>query len=1414
MGQTLVQVEVWEAALWQQPLEAVVFPLPQLQLQAVLLAISLPTLVSAQNLHQNVLPELQPQPFNQTKIENKTTITTAKTIPEDDSARIMNLQDSETNYTVLSRTSNDEWVVSANNSTEPGSSKIIKFSNRTIDRLTTHNKSSIRYAEVDKESTGISSNPSGVKSKQDDDTEFEPRVEDLVEAADFGVQAMEDLYTVKEPELYSMGLYLSSDNPARYVAAFNHLSDEAKQLTRFGFAALEATRRFRTKHPNFVRQASLNIHNAKVFLREECPRRGVPQCPGASMRYRTADGTCNNRRKLWWGSAMSTMQRFLPPVYDDGIDRLRKSVTGEPLPSARTVSDWVHQERDLPLPSVTHMLMQWGQFIDHDITATGQSQAFMSSVPQCCLRGGVDIQPPEFLHPDCEPITVEPSDSRLGNLGVRCMEFVRSAPAPREDCDFGAREQLSQVTSFIDASTVYASNARLSDGLRLFRNGLLQYGKLQSRRPVLPRDDSDLCKRGSLSTSCFRAGDGRLSEQPALVSLHVIFLRLHNRLATQLSALNQHWSDERIFQETRKIVGAIVQHITYREFLPIVLGPDIMKIFDIEPLKRGYYEGYDENIDPNIANAFSTAAYRFGHSLVQRSFVRFDKNHRPLFNNVSIHEEFSHPVNLETAGSVERILLGLVNQPCQRRDEFISDELTSHLFQTPGFEFGMDLAAINIQRGRDHGIAPFVDWRQPCSLGPIRNWDDMARIMDPETARTFQEIYASVEDVDLFSAGLAEKPVTGGLVGPTFACIIAQQFRSLRKGDRFWYENPFAESGFTQTQLRQIRKVTLAQVMCRTTDSLDDIQPFVMLVSDGLRNRRLRCTSPLLQQIDLTPWRERKPPKQDPQNDAAETPSEETVAEEEIVPDANEEDTEMRTSMKKKHQISRGSQRQKPTKTRINQTNRIAIRRPIGPPENLTIVVNNHAVNAPVFVSDSIYGSNVQYNGNPNSESVYRPQQTPQRPINTYGSTPKPKPPQQQQFPSNQFGNPYIPHNFADPSNPNPPMYDMNPKPYNGFLPNNDFFQNNIPSIPSYHSNLEQTGYGASNQSPQYTTKRPNRPTQRPGTYSSSLDYDEEFPEIDPDFGDSHHSSSGNRPLNGNNPPGINADYANYESDFENLQPTHRPRPTKKHKRPASHRPSNRPKKKPQTVNSNEKAADGTQSKPSHAELDKNPVSATTSRTSFENRPRPTTIQYSKTHGERNAQNSYSHGNSSTTPINKFLDKFKPLNQSSQPYASSDQKVEFKQLDETEEIERQLPSKDVQNQTPSSSTSNSNSTSDRPHQVTDSVDSELPRPMDFSQYQNPVRPSNANNVDSAKSGVDSVHDQTDINVSKESDSKITTVIVGHGEGILEKSSGSGNFNDDIPAEGHFPESSVPDEESKIDSALSNLPRPMKLRHGN
>ena len=66
----------------------------------------------------------------------------------------------------------------------------------------------------------------------------------------------------------------------------------------------------------------------------------------------------------------------------------------------------------------------------------------------------------------------------------------------------------------------------------------------------------------------------------------------------------------RVFYETRKIVGAMLQHITYNEWLPIILGPRVLEIFELKLLPRGYYRGYNDSVNPTISNAFAASAFR------------------------------------------------------------------------------------------------------------------------------------------------------------------------------------------------------------------------------------------------------------------------------------------------------------------------------------------------------------------------------------------------------------------------------------------------------------------------------------------------------------------------------------------------------------------------------------------------------------------------------------------------------------------------------------------------------------------------------------------------------------------------------------------------------------------------------------
>lgn len=174
---------------------------------------------------------------------------------------------------------------------------------------------------------------------------------------------------------------------------------------------------------------------------------------------------------------------------------------------------------------------------------------------------------------------------------------------------------MNQITHFLDGSQIYGSTERRARSLREGVGGrlLIQSHKGKDLMPANPNECSDT----SQEKFCFRAGDLRVNEQVQLALIHTVWFREHNRIARELERLNPHWSDETLYQEARRIVIAELQHITYNEFLPIILGPDFMRTFELTPTQKGYTQLYNPAIDPSITNAFATAAYRFGHSMVQ-----------------------------------------------------------------------------------------------------------------------------------------------------------------------------------------------------------------------------------------------------------------------------------------------------------------------------------------------------------------------------------------------------------------------------------------------------------------------------------------------------------------------------------------------------------------------------------------------------------------------------------------------------------------------------------------------------------------------------------------------------------------------------------------------------------------------------
>ena len=177
---------------------------------------------------------------------------------------------------------------------------------------------------------------------------------------------------------------------------------------------------------------------------------------------------------------------------------------------------------------------------------------------------------------------------------------------------------MNQVTAALDGSTVYGSTEKLARTLREYQGGRLRATIINGDYVLLPVDpDRRDCITDEHGDECFVAGDQRVNQYTGLTVVHIVWLRLHNKYANRLARTNPDWDDEKLYQETKKIIGALIQHITYNEYLPSVLGPYLMQEYGLLPLTAGYSYTYDSEVKLQVTNEFATAAFRYGHSLVR-----------------------------------------------------------------------------------------------------------------------------------------------------------------------------------------------------------------------------------------------------------------------------------------------------------------------------------------------------------------------------------------------------------------------------------------------------------------------------------------------------------------------------------------------------------------------------------------------------------------------------------------------------------------------------------------------------------------------------------------------------------------------------------------------------------------------------
>ena len=510
--------------------------------------------------------------------------------------------------------------------------------------------------------------------------------------------------------------------------------------------------------------------------------------------YRTIDGSGNNKRNPQMNQAGVRLIRLADPDYADGIS----SFAGQNRPNPRGISNivnvhplpgsnLVNEQGLIPNPdSATNFVWLWGQFMDHDITFS-QDRAEPANIK---IPRGDDIFDPQ-------------------HTGMAEMFFNRAIndPATGTSTD-NPRQQLNTITGWIDASTVYGSDSERTTALRT-NDGT---GKLKtSPGNFLPYNELGLPNFRFRGPDFFLAGDERANENIGLTSLHTLFVREHNRLAEQIAGRDDSLSGEEIYQMARKIVGAQIQAIAYNEFLPVLLGPNALPP----------YSHYNDSTPSGVANAFSSAAYRVGHTLLSPKIRLVDAQGNET-EAIPLRDAFFQPKKVVNQG-IEPILRGFGSHPHQRVDVFIIDDVRNFLFVdteptgTHGLR-GFDLATLNIHRGRDHGLPSYNDMREALGLERKENFSEITS--DEEVQRRLRDAYGTrddgtdnTDDMDIWATGLAEDRYGESMLGELFHTIVARQFRVLRDGDRFWYQRTLS-----QDELREVEESTLANVIRRNTD--------------------------------------------------------------------------------------------------------------------------------------------------------------------------------------------------------------------------------------------------------------------------------------------------------------------------------------------------------------------------------------------------------------------------------------------------------------------------------------------------------------------------------------------------------------------------------------------------------------------
>lgn len=454
-------------------------------------------------------------------------------------------------------------------------------------------------------------------------------------------------------------------------------------------------------------------------------------------------------------------RRMLPAAYHDGIYHFRKSVEGGDLPHPRSISSKFHGALNQNHIDSEHSvaLVQWTQFIEHDLAKTTVQTMQDGTDIECCTSEFSAVMP-RYLHPACKPLYIAGNDAYYKTNRVTCLNYVRSALSLGDTCNLGPVNQLNQATNHFDLSQLYGNHESETLPLRSHRGGKLRSQSFDSTEYLPENDDKKLCVvNATLDAICYASGDSRVNINPFITLLHTLFLRSHNRIAKHLAVINADWDDERLFQVARMVNIRIYRKIVHEWTLTVLGSP-------VEPKQSG-------NKEPRVSNEFATAAIRFYNSMMPGEISNPSAT-AGRYSSFDMEDLFYKPKDLRKKEYFYHLISSVLQQNAMSLDTNYVDDVANLLFKTRNV--GTDVLALDIQRGRDHGLSSYTNYYKHCTGKAINSWEDLSGIVKSSDLDKLKTAYASVRDVDLIVGAIAEKPTSAkALVGSTLACIIRDQ---------------------------------------------------------------------------------------------------------------------------------------------------------------------------------------------------------------------------------------------------------------------------------------------------------------------------------------------------------------------------------------------------------------------------------------------------------------------------------------------------------------------------------------------------------------------------------------------------------------------------------------------------------------